>query len=160
MTHEQMAAAFSSVIHDALIHYENQTPVYYYLTYYGSWVFILISVLTLILALENVKKNFHHLFVPLFGFVIGIYGIQQPRPNIGVYYGHSLAKIAYPNTGNTDTFLDRADFSNPICCSIKEAEYLYAKRIGFQRYADSKAKALVDLVVIERKSFLSDGKSE
>lgn len=112
MTHEQMIAAFSSVILDALLQYENQTPVYYYLVYYGSWVFLLISVFSLILALKNVnvKKNFHYLLVPLFGF-IGISGIQQPRPNIGVYYGYSLAKIAYPNTENTDTFLDRADFS-------------------------------------------------
>lgn len=154
-----MASAFSSVIHDALIHYENQTPVYYYLTYYGSWVFLLIGILSLVFALKNIKKVYL-LIVPCCYFVIGAYGIQIPRPNFDVYYGYSLAKIAYPNTENMDTFLDRADFSNPICCSIKEAEYLYAKRMGLQQYADSKATALVDLVVIERKSFLSDGKSE
>lgn len=156
MTYEQMTAAFSSVIRNALTQYENQTPVYYYLGYYGSWVFLILGVFSLIFALQNIKKG-RLLVIPCCCLLLGYYSIQFPRHNLGVYYGYSLTMIAYPMSNTPDIFLDRADFSNPVCCSINEAEYLYAKRIGFQKYADSKAKALAELVAIERKSFLSDG---
>lgn len=151
MNYDQMTFAFSSVIRDAIIQYENQTPLYYYIGYYGSWFLLLLGVAYLILTIKSIKK-FYPLFVSICCIALGYNGIQLPRPNPGVYYGYSLINIAYPDDINKQgTFLHQADYSNPICCSINEEEYLHAKRMGIQNYADLKAKALVDLVKTQGK---------
>lgn len=159
MPHDQMIDAFSAVIQNSLSLYENQTPLYYQLIHYGSWAVFLLGIISLksALSLSNLRqKRFHLFMVSVLLFWFGGEGIKIPHPNLGVFYGYHLAEIAYPPEKDRTTFLLQSDFSNPICCSISEGEYLQAKRLGFKEYADAKAKALVDLVEIEKKSKQSD----
>lgn len=48
MPHEQMIDAFSAVIQNSLSLYEEQTPIYYYLTICGSWVLTALGILSLV----------------------------------------------------------------------------------------------------------------
>lgn len=157
MPHEQMIDAFSAIIQNSLSLYEEQTPLYYYLTICGSWVLTALGILSLASVFFTIKQKKPYLFiVPILFLWLGYESIHMPRPNLAVFYGYNLAQLSYPANENPNSFLHLADGSNPICCFIGEDEYLQAKRLGFKEYADAKAKALVDLVEMEKKSKQSD----
>lgn len=157
MSHAKMIDAFSVVIQNSLSLYEEQTPLYHYLTIYGSWVLTALGTLSLASVFFTIRqKKPHRFIIPALCLWLGYEGIHIPRPNLAVFYGYHLAKFAYPANENPASFLHRVDGTNPVCCTIGEDEYLQAKRLGFKEYADAKAKALVDLVEIEKKSKQSD----
>lgn len=150
-----MRDTFATVIQHALMEYESQTPLYYYLTYYGSWVFMAVGVISGILVILHILKTgqFKPLgVVPILFVLLGVQGINTPRPNLAIFYGYNLLEIAYPAETAPETFLVEANFSNPVCCSIREAEYMEAKRVGFREYADAKAAILVNMVEMEREA--------
>lgn len=157
MSHTKMIDAFSVVIQNSLSLYEEQTPLYYCLTIYGSWFLTALSILSLASVFFTIgQKKPYHFAVPILFLWLGYEGIHMPRPNLAVFYGYNLAQLSYPANENPDSFLHRTDNSNPVCCTIGEDDYLQAKRLGFKEYANAKAKALVDLVEIEKKSKQSD----
>ena len=150
MADQKTIDAFSSVIQKSLEFYENSTPLYYHITHYVSLVVVALGILSLAFILSTIKQKKPHRFIVLVLCLwLGYEGIHIPRPNLAVFYGYNLAQIAYPANENPNSFLHRADGSNPVCCSIGEDEYLQAKRRGFKEYADAKAKALAELVEME-----------
>lgn len=63
MPHEQMIDAFSAVIQNSLSLYEEQTPIYYYLTICGSWVLTALGILSLVSVFFTIKQKKPYRFI-------------------------------------------------------------------------------------------------
>lgn len=63
MPHEQMIDAFSAIIQNSLSLYEEQTPLYYYLTICGSWVLTALGILSLASVFFTVKQKKPYRFI-------------------------------------------------------------------------------------------------
>lgn len=87
MPHEQMIDAFSAVIQNSLSLYEEQTPIYYYLTICGSWVLTALGILSLVSVFFTIKqKKPYRFIVPILFLWLGYEGIHMPRPNLAVFW--------------------------------------------------------------------------
>ena len=87
MPHEQMIDAFSAIIQNSLSLYEEQTPLYYYLTICGSWVLTALGILSLASVFFTVKqKKPYRFIVPILFLWLGYEGIHMPRPNLGAAF--------------------------------------------------------------------------
>lgn len=141
MPHEQMIDAFSAVIQNSLSLYEEQTPIYYYLTICGSWVLTALGILSLVSVFFTIKqKKPYRFIVPILFLWLGYESIHMPRPNLAVFYGYNLAQLSYPANENPNSFLHLADGSNPICCFIGEDELFASQTVRFQRVCRCKSK--------------------
>ena len=95
MSHTKMIDAFSVVIQNSLSLYEEQTPLYYYLTIYGSWVLTALSILSLASVFFTIgQKKPYRFVVPILFLWLGYEGIHMPRPNLAVFYGISFLKTS------------------------------------------------------------------
>ena len=57
MSHAKMIDAFSVVIQNSLSLYEEQTPLYHYLTIYGSWVLTALGTLSLASVFFTIRQK-------------------------------------------------------------------------------------------------------